>query len=135
MEIARITQLDGPTFLLAVLAQRYPDVNFADAISEHSEKGVSSGKSAEAGFLADLERAAARPLSDLSREQLGVVREVVSTPHPRSRWISTNEMSVIEKVRALYPDVARDGLDLDEELKIVKIERAPKDAPDDRAMF
>lgn len=135
MEIAKITQLDGPTFLLAVLAQRYPDVNFSDAIGQPLGASHSAPQGAEAMLLADLVKAAGKPISELSREQLGVIREVVAEAHPRRRWIGLNEASVVENIRRVYPEVSRDGLRVDEVIRIARTNEEDGSSSDHRTMF
>jgi hypothetical protein len=110
VEIAKAIGMDECKFLVLVLEQRFPDVDikraFADAPQEISE-GLPIGLVRLSGELAAL---AGRPISELPAESLGVLREVVADPHPRRRWLTIPELSLIELARRSDPDFSRDGL-------------------------
>lgn len=110
VEIAQAVGMDERKFLVLVLEQRFPDVDikraFADAPQEESE-GLPIGLLRLSGELSAL---AGRPITDLPAESLGVLREVVADPHPRRRWLTIPELSLIELARRSDPDFSQNGL-------------------------
>lgn len=112
VEIAKAVGADPEPFLALVLEQRYPDVDFRKALGSNRTQGTDTSVSpSTARILAEFEKFAGMPFDQMPAEHLGVLREVVADRHPRRRWIGISEVSVIELVRAIRPDFARDGMD------------------------
>jgi len=103
MQMADLLKLDSKSFLLAVLRQRHPEVDWGIVIG--------SGRSAAADSLAmELEAVLGARLKDLSQEQRAVMREVAAEPRPRRRWLSVHELHAVEVLREMRPSVSSNGL-------------------------
>lgn len=100
-DIAKALGLDPNNFLLAVLEQRFPDVDFTTLfnISYSSEKTVRQ-----------LESIAGCSLDELPANTRAVLEEVVAARNPRRRWLAPVELPNIELVRNLRPDSPFSGL-------------------------
>jgi len=110
VEIAQAVGIDESKFLVLVLEQRFPDVDikraFADAPQEESQDLPIS----LVRLIGELSALAGRPITDLPAETLGVMREVVADPHPRRRWLTIPELSLIELARRSVPHFSQNGL-------------------------
>jgi hypothetical protein len=105
-DIAAVLGLDPTRFLLAVLKQRHPDVDFETLL------GVQLPQ--ESGVAAELEALAGTTLDELPKETKQVLREVASAANPQQRWLTTAELPVVEILRRRYPAMPMDGLTTDE---------------------
>lgn len=101
LDIADKVGLDRDAFLLAVLDQRHPDIDFHRLFNV----SFSSGR-----VVARLEAAAGCSLDDLPSETVGVLEEVVSARTPKRRWLTVTEAAVMDLIRRLRPRVSSDGL-------------------------
>lgn len=94
-KIAEVLGMDARDFLRAILKQRHPEVSwslitgFEVDLSDDFLGGLAEGLNGQ-------------PLS-LNQEQLAVMREVAADPHPRRRWLSHEEATAIEALRATKP--------------------------------
>lgn len=108
-EIASLLELEPSRFLLAVLQQRHPNIDFGtlfgSAIPERS-----SGK-----IATELETIAGRRLDDLDRSTIQVLREVVAAALPAKRWLAVAEVPVMEAIRQRHPAIAERGVTEDEQ--------------------
>lgn len=103
MDFARLLKMDAPRFLLAVLEQRHPDIDFLRILGA-SAKQKSTGKGGRESFvLEELEALAGKPLDELPNDQLNVLREAVSNPNAARRWLAPHEVSAIEAIRRVHP--------------------------------
>lgn len=110
VEIAKAIGMAESKFLVLVLEQRFPDVDIKRAFIDAPQEGFEAlpiGLIRLCGELGDL---AGRPINELPAESLGVLREVVAEPHPRRRWLTIPELSLIELVRRSDPDFSQNGL-------------------------
>jgi hypothetical protein len=98
IDIARVVGLPPRRFLLTVLEQRHPGIDWS--MLEESP----------GGFAAELETIAAKPLDELPADTKSVLRETVIDPQPSRRWLTTAEVPVVELIRRLRPSVTADGL-------------------------
>lgn len=100
-DIAKTIGLDPNNFLLAVLEQRFPEVDFTTLfnISYSSDKTVRR-----------LESIAGCSLDELPAETRAVLEEAVAARNPRRRWLAPVELTTVELVRNLRPDSAFSGL-------------------------
>jgi hypothetical protein len=98
LDIARVVGLPPKRFLLAVLEQRHPGLDWS-MLAEPA-----------GGFAAELETVAARPLDELPGNTKGVLREVVIDPRPSRRWLTTAELPAVELLRDLRPAIQDEGL-------------------------
>jgi len=87
-------QLDRDKFLIAVLEQRYPEINFAELLGVRL---VSAGK-----IATRLELLAGHDLDDLSTETVSVLEDVVVAAHPRRRWLSYDDLALMELLRRKF---------------------------------
>lgn len=99
IDIARVVGLPARRFLLAVLEQRHPGIDWS--MLEESL----------GGFAAELETIAAKPLDELPSDAKHVLREAVTDPTPSRRWLTTAELPTVELIRHLRPSFGRDGLE------------------------
>lgn len=96
--IAEEVGLPQATFLLAVLQQRHPDIDW-QLITGTTD-----------AFASELERTAGKPLSALSSAHHQVLKDVVRDSDPESRWLSIPEISAVDFLRELFPQVRTGGL-------------------------
>lgn len=100
-DFARLLRMDYGDFLLAVLEQRYPDIDFKTVLKK-LPKGT--GKAASGSMLAgELESIAGQPLDDLPIPVVNILRSAVSDRTPQRRWLDMNEVPVIEALRKAHP--------------------------------
>lgn len=114
-DIAAKLCMDRHAFLLAVLEQRLPEVDFKSLfnISYSSDRTVGR-----------LESIAGCSLDDLPAETRGMLEEVVAARNPRRRWLAPAELATMELIRNLRPDSASSGLSEDERIAVEKALRA-----------
>jgi hypothetical protein len=98
VEVAREVGLPQREFLLAVLEQRHRDVDW-NLITGFKDD-----------LVEDLEDIAGKPLSTLSPEHQTVMKEVVAESRPQRRWLTVNEVPVMQAIREQAPYVRSDGL-------------------------
>lgn len=108
MDMARVLDLDPSAFLLAVLEQRHPDVDFSRLLSTASP---SSTPINDNYIVQDLEAIAGCSLEDLSNERKTVLMEMLGVSDPSRRWLSVNELAVMEMIRRAFPTIATQPLD------------------------
>lgn len=110
-DIAAALGMDRHAFLLAVLEQRLPTVDFKSLfnISYSSDRTVGR-----------LESIAGCSLDDLPAETRGVLEEVVAARNPRRRWLAPGELATIELIRTLRPNSASSGLSDDDRIAVEK---------------
>ena len=108
-DIAVNLSLDGDAFILAVLEQRYPDIDFRSLFNV----AYSSNRT-----VAKLEGAAGCSLDTLPSEVLSVLEEVVAARNPRRRWLAPAELATMDLIRGLRPDSPYSGLSDDDRLAI-----------------
>lgn len=111
-ELAEILKLDRDRFLLAVLQQRHPDIDWGRV----SQRATSSGAD---GLAMELEAVLGARLKDLSQEQRAVMREVASERSPRRRWMSVHELTLVTMLRERFPQLTTDGLDQADMVRIM----------------
>jgi len=111
-DLARVIGMDVSEFTLAVLQQRFPDIDFVRLISTTAGKKSASKeeKTAAESFVEDLQFAAGVPIDRITTEQMTVMREVASYPNAHQRWASINEAGIVRLIRERRPDLAKNGL-------------------------
>jgi hypothetical protein len=102
-ELAEAIGISAKDFLVAVLEQRHPNIGWAALISGDTSP-------AARGVLGQLEAAAGKSFGALSTEHMGVMQEVARDPNPRRRWLTVQEMSVMDLIRDLLPYLKVDAL-------------------------
>jgi hypothetical protein len=100
-EMARVLGMNDNAFLLAVLEQRHPDVDFHALFNISYSSATTVGK---------LEAIAGCSLDDLPGETRTTLEEVVGARGPRRRWLALPELATIELIRDLRPSSATEGM-------------------------
>lgn len=100
-DMATALNINGDSFLLAVLEQRLPDIDWKSFfnISYSSDRTVSR-----------LEAIAGGSLDDLPAETRALLEEVVAARNPARRWLAPAELTTIELIRDLRRDSRQNGL-------------------------
>lgn len=102
IDFARYLGMDQNEFLLAVLEQRHPDIDFNRLLTKG--KAAARGKVESSALATELEATAGKPLDELNIGQVKVMREVVQDPTAPRRWVASHEIGLIEQIRRLKPD-------------------------------
>ena len=110
-DIAEVLQLDPKRFLLAVLEQRFPSANIRELLGIQM---VSRGQVASR-----LELLAGADLDDLSGETRSMLDEVVTAVDPRRRWLSLEELALVELLRRRFPELKKRSL---AEVELLRLE-------------
>lgn len=117
-EIADEVGLQQRTFLLAVLEQRHPEVQW-DLITGAADPLATA-----------LEQTAGKRLCSLSPSHRRVLHDVVRDSDPEERWISISEIPAVRLLRELYPLIQSDGLTPDDAASLrlaVSLDSEPRD--------
>lgn len=102
VDFARYLGMDQNEFLLAVLEQRHPEIDFERLLTKG--KGAAKGKAPVSALTEELEALANRPLDELNISQVKVMREVVQDGNAARRWVASHEIGLIEQIRRFKPD-------------------------------
>lgn len=103
-DISSVLMLDKKAFLLAVLEQRYPNIEWNSVFYGKIEL------SARVDALLELELIANCPLDKIEEPQKRVMREVAADRNAQTRWLSVHELSAIALLRELRPGMPNEGL-------------------------
>lgn len=103
VDFARLLKMDSAEFLLAVLQQRHPDIDFRRVLSSHSS-GAAKAKGSDSSLASELESIANMKLDDLPVSVINVMREAVADRNGGRRWMKMGEVSLIERLRSVRPD-------------------------------
>jgi len=104
VDFARFLGMDPGEFLIAVLEQRYPELNVRrvlGALSKHGKATVS--KTPVSVLVAELESIAGQSLDGLPVQTINVLREAVSDKNAPRRWMNMGEVPIIENLRRAKP--------------------------------
>lgn len=104
--MAEVLGLDPRAFLLAVLEQRFPEIGFKDLLGITIERSE--------GVVARLEMLAGKPLELLDRETLGVIEQAVTSNAPARRWLTLNELAIVDAIRSRFPQLLQRQLNSDQ---------------------
>ncbi|TXC70954.1 hypothetical protein FSB78_08350 [Sphingomonas ginsenosidivorax] len=104
-DISDLLDLDRNAFLLAVLEQRLPMLDFRSLIGNHSLIDEKDER-----LMKQFEVIAGRPLSTLPADHLDLIRECLADREPRSRWLSLHELPIVALIRRLRPTFRSQGL-------------------------
>lgn len=110
-DIAVALGLNADSFLLAVLEQRFPDVDF---------KTLFNISYSSADTVRRLESIAGCSLDELPADTRALLSEVIAARNPRRRWLAPVELATMEMVRDLRPDSAIAGLSEEDQRLIEK---------------
>jgi len=106
-DMATALGMNPNAFLLAVLEQRHPDIDF---------KSLFNISYSSAATVRRLEAIAGCSLDDLPAETRAMLEEVVGARSPRRRWLALPEIATMELIRELRPE----GLTADDRQMIEK---------------
>lgn len=101
VDFARYLGMDQNEFLLAVLKQRHPEIDFDRLLTKGKHP---RGKASNSALADELEANAGKPLDNLNIGQVKVMREVVQDANAPRRWVAAHEIGMIEQIRKLKPD-------------------------------
>lgn len=107
-QFADLLEIDKREFLVAVLIQRLPDVDWSEIIGSRAAQERSDH------FVSGLEAIARGKLDGLSAGQQAVMREVVADRHAGERWVSVHEVPTVALLRALRPTIVSEGLPMED---------------------
>ena len=107
-QFADLLEIDRRAFLIAVLVQRLPDIDWSEII------GPSATRDKVDRFVSDLETIARGKLADLSAGQQAVMREVVADQHAGERWLSVHEVPTVALLRQMRPTIVVEGLSMED---------------------
>lgn len=103
MDFARLLGMDRQKFILAVLEQRHPEIDFGRIFGiTAKQKGTAKG-GRESHTLEELEALAGRPLDELPNDRINVLREVVASSDAAKRWLALHELPTVELIRNSHP--------------------------------
>ena len=114
VQFAEVLMLDERTFLMAVLNQRFPKVDWRLLTSP------SRVSDAADDLVRSLEAILDGPLEMLSDEQAHVIREVASDKNASNRWLSVHEVPAVSLLRSLRPKIWSDGLSADDREAVLR---------------
>jgi len=109
LDYARLLSIDPAEFVLAVLEQRYPDIDFMRLLIGGKDN-LAGGRTEHEWMIEDLEAAAGKPLNEITPKQLRILREVAADANAERRWANINEVALLDIIRAQRPDLADNGL-------------------------
>jgi hypothetical protein len=101
VDFARYLGMDPNEFLLAVLKQRHPEIDFDRLLTKGK---MPKGKASSSALADELAATAGKPLDELNIGQVKVMREVVQDQNAPRRWVASHEIGMIEQIRKLRPD-------------------------------
>ena len=104
VQFADLLGIDRREFLLAVLEQRLPDIDWSE-ITSYGAAGSGAGE-----LVTSLEAIAGGALDSLNSEQKFVMREVARDRYASERWLSVHEVPTIAQIRSLRPAIGTNGL-------------------------
>lgn len=96
-DLSRILRMDRGQFLLAVLEQRFPDIDFKKVLSK-APKGAAKPAKKQV-LVEDLEAIAGREMDDMPQGTIAVLRSVVGDANPQRRWAQTSEIPILAALR------------------------------------
>lgn len=112
MDFSRVLSIPPGEFLLAVLEQRHPEIDFRKLFQiDSTGKSAMKVKANEpSALLNELESIAGMPVDQLPMPTIKVLRAAVADAAPQRRWLEPHEMSIVDLIRKNRPD----GLSADE---------------------
>jgi hypothetical protein len=109
MDFARLLKIDQTQFLLAVLEQRHPDIDFMK-ILVGGKRQLSAPQVGPSYVISDLESIAGCSIEGLPVKKMNIIKEVLADQNPDARWVSMSERPVLEAFRRARPDFQTMGL-------------------------
>ncbi|SFJ50061.1 hypothetical protein SAMN03159338_1581 [Sphingomonas sp. NFR04] len=100
-DIARVLKLNAGDFIMAVLEQRHPEIDWARMLS--GARAAPKAKGSDSFVATDLEALAGAELDSLPQNVVNVLRDVVTDRNPSRRWMSLGEVPIVEAIRNHHP--------------------------------
>lgn len=110
-EIARVLDLEFAPLTVAILKQRFPDIDFDALFGVHAAQ--------PSRIVAELEALAGTPLDELPREKHDLLRQVVWGPDPGRQWLALSEVTAVEALREAFPEMRERGLNSVERMRLM----------------
>lgn len=104
VDIARLLKMDNGAFLMAVLEQRHPDIDFKRIFASLSRSGKSAAPVSGSILLEELEAIAGMSLDDLPVQTVNVLREIIADRNGARRVLRMSEVPLIEHIRKAHPE-------------------------------
>jgi hypothetical protein len=128
-QFADLLKIDRREFLLAVLEQRLPDVDWSEIASS------GAARSGAGELVTSLEAIAGGALDNLNSEQKFVMREVARDRYASERWLSVHEVPTVAQIRSLRPTIGTNGLSAEDHDAIRTILAGPPDETGHPSIF
>lgn len=131
-EFAKYLGIDRDAFLIAVLEQRHPEIDFQSLFTGTVPSDDPQFRYA-LSLIKDFEAIARCPLNQIGEKRLRIIREVLADRIPDTRWMEIAEIPTVAKLRLMVPTFRKDGLSDDQttdlESLIVKWVGEPENEP------
>lgn len=101
LDFARLLKIPAGEFLLAVLDQRHPEIDWLRHLAGAARKSTS--KSSESYVVEELESLAGAELDSLPQQVVNVLRDAVADRNAPRRWLALHEVPVVETLREYHP--------------------------------
>lgn len=102
VDFARLLGMDPAVFIMAVMEQRHPNINFRRILASYG-KGKAQANT-QSALVSELESIAGMPFDDLPITVINVLREVVADRNSARRFMKMSEVPLIETLRACHPE-------------------------------
>jgi hypothetical protein len=128
-QFADLLLIDKREFITAVLAQRLPEIDWSELISSRPASTETSD------LASSLEAIAQGELDALSFGQKVVIREAATDRYAEERWLSVHEVPAMALLRSLRPNMASEGLSLEDREAITEVLTGRRDPEQTPAIF
>lgn len=102
LDFARVLKIPANEFLMAVLEQRHPQIDWARHLAGAAAKKATS-KAGDSYVTAELEALAGVELDALPQQTVNVLRDVVADRNAPRRWMNLHEVPIVETLRERFP--------------------------------
>lgn len=103
LDFARLLGMDSAAFIMAVLEQRHPSIDFRRVLASFG-KAKGNAPSANSALLQELETIAGMEFDSLPVPVVNVLRDVVADRNPTRRFMSMSEVPLIDHLRKERPE-------------------------------
>jgi len=124
LDIADALEMDRGEFLLAVLEQRFPSIDFQAILPSPAQLPGQERPSRDSKVIADLERIAGTNFGALPEERLQIIKDVLSDRAPSRRWLTLDELPFVEDLRGACSELKSGGPSLEKRARIVAAARS-----------
>lgn len=102
LDFARLLGMDPAIFIMAVMEQRHPNIDFRRILASYGKGKAQS--TTPSTLAAELESIAGMPLDELPMPVINVLREAVADRNSARRFVRMAEVPLIEHIRRVRPD-------------------------------